>query len=271
MTTTAAAPTPKALHAARDWPEHQRIFGPTGFEYVWTDAYAMLRWFAPNWRKTGEHGVIPFAPGMDRVRVPDVPPNLSHALHYRRAIETLRSSTGRLPRRIVDAHSNTGQGAAMLADAGADVRAFDPDPKLVDYAIARYGTRSFDRNSNPRFAAGDARWLDTVEKCDAFVCIETLSTLPPTDIPLMFGEAARLLEDGGTLYLTTPCQTDPKSWPRYHFLQFKSHRLHELLKWFEAYFTFTVQPLGIRESINPETGQIAEEPESYVVVGRRLP
>jgi SAM-dependent methyltransferase len=103
-------------------------------------------------------------------------------------------------RRVLDAASGEGYGAALLASVAQSVTGVDIAPRVVADAAARYGQHGnviFEAASVTRLPLRDA-------SVDAIVSFETSEHLPAGDQPQMLAEFARVLAPGGILILSSP-------------------------------------------------------------------
>tara|TARA_Y100000310_G_scaffold345430_1_gene464867 strand:- start:3524 stop:5032 length:1509 start_codon:yes stop_codon:yes gene_type:complete len=117
-------------------------------------------------RDTGERQL---APTLEGIRA-------DHLERYKFAVSTIQKTfglrDGHNPIKIIDAGCGCGYGAAILADAGFDVLAFDRDESAITYAKAHYPR---DRVYHYVAECHDLRVPE--EKLDAVICLEVLEHL----------------------------------------------------------------------------------------------
>lgn len=149
--------------------------------------------------------------------LPMLPPQRTE-LHLRRYDFAAGLAAGK---RVLDAASGAGYGAAMLARAGAaSVTGIEIDPATVDYATRRFG-----RPGRVDFRVGDVTKIDLPSRSfDLITSFETIEHLPDPD--LMLAEFARLLAPGGTLVISTPNDIGPTP---YHHHSFTRESFQKLL------------------------------------------
>ena len=115
--------------------------------------------------------------------------------HWHRYAIAARCAHGR---RVLDAASGEGYGAALLAERASSVLALDLAPEAVAHAQARY------RASNLRFERADVARLEYLPSAsfDLIVSLETLEHLEEQEA--LLAGFARLLGPGGLLLISTP-------------------------------------------------------------------
>ncbi len=103
-------------------------------------------------------------------------------------------------RRVLDLASGEGYGAAILADAAAEVVGVEIDPQAVEHSRLRYRAR------NLEFTAGDARDLSRFDSqsIDAVTAFEMIEHLSDEDQQQVLAEVARVLAPDGLLIMSTP-------------------------------------------------------------------
>jgi SAM-dependent methyltransferase len=135
---------------------------------------------------------------------------LVHAEHFARYLLATRLARGR---RVLDAASGEGYGAAMLAAAGASsVVGVDADPTTVCHARQRYGldVREGDVSQLP-FETG---------QFDLVVSFETIEHVADPERAL--SEFARVLTEGGLLLVSTPNASEYLEDNPFHHREFVS-------------------------------------------------
>jgi 2-polyprenyl-3-methyl-5-hydroxy-6-metoxy-1,4-benzoquinol methylase len=149
--------------------------------------------------------------------LPMLPPERTE-LHLRRYELAATLAAGK---RVLDAASGTGYGAALLARCGAaSVDGIELDAAAVDYA-----RRRFARPWKVAFHQGDVTRIDMPSRSfDLITSFETVEHLREPD--LMLAHFARLLAPGGTLIISTPNDCGPTP---HHFHSFTHDSFRTLL------------------------------------------
>lgn len=125
-----------------------------------------------------------------------------HADHLSRYLYAAPLVAGR---RVLDAGTGPGYGAALLKDAGAShVQAVDIDPATIDRARGRYGVEGLE------FIVDDCQELRKVRASVEVVCsFENIEHLPEPE--KFLAAAVRLLDREGVLLCSTPDRAGPMS------------------------------------------------------------
>jgi ubiquinone/menaquinone biosynthesis C-methylase UbiE len=129
-------------------------------------------------------------------------------------------------RDVLDCASGSGYGAVLLREWGAaSVLGVDVDQECIEYAQHRY------QLAGVAFMAGDAERLEGVADASvqAVVSIETIEHVRNAEACL--AQFQRVLQPGGSLYLTTPDGTDrAHSGNPFHHKEYSARELLTLLR-----------------------------------------
>lgn len=143
---------------------------------------------------------------------------LEHVSRYRLATHLAAG------KRVLDAATGVGYGAALLAEAGAaSVIGIDLDQEAVDYATQRYGA------DNITFRVDDVTKLATVEDAsvDLFVCFETIEHVEGA--AEIIQQAARILTPEGVFLCSTPNYEVSQNQNPFHVKEYLYPEFVELL------------------------------------------
>ena len=151
--------------------------------------------------------------------------------------------------RVLDLGFGEGYGSKILADAGAEYRGLEVDPKIVEHARTRYGPY-FETYDGSAIPASDGEF-DLVL---AFQMIAYLDDPQP-----LLREIRRVLGSTGVALITTPngvyrLYEGQRPWNRYHVREYEAAEFGQLLE--ETFSDVTVY------------GVLADEPIDSVVRAR---
>ncbi|HEY5494377.1 MAG TPA: class I SAM-dependent methyltransferase [Candidatus Anoxymicrobiaceae bacterium] len=114
-----------------------------------------------------------------------------HLVSYRHVLGALAGKS------VIDVGCGEGYGPAMLGSSASKVLGVDIAPEVIEHARFTYGTGAV------TFAVMDVNHLAVEDSSfDAAVSFQVVEHL--ADVSGYFAEIARLLQVGGTAYLTTP-------------------------------------------------------------------